>query len=124
MIKNKERKDEAKEEIQPRFSEKQFAHCSFEEEPFIFLIQLLIYLFIYLFIYFREVCTVMLACSGFAKRPTVITLSLLQTQYLFCPELSLFSSRHTTDRQRRRRRHVTVRNPRVCVCVYVCVSGS
>lgn len=51
MIKNKERKDEAKEEIQPRFSEKQFAHCSFEEEPFIFLIQLFIYLFIHLFIY-------------------------------------------------------------------------
>lgn len=40
MIKNKERKDEAKEEIQPRFSEKQFAHCSFEEEPFIVLTQL------------------------------------------------------------------------------------
>lgn len=63
----------------------------------------------------------MLACSGFAKRPTVITLSLLQTRYLFCPELSLFTSRHTTDRQRRLRRHVTVRNPRVCVCLCLCV---
>lgn len=63
----------------------------------------------------------MLACSVFAKRPTVITLSLPQTQYPFCPELSLFSSRYITDRQRKRRRHVTVRNPRACVCVGVLV---
>lgn len=46
--------------------------------------------------FFREVGTVMLARSVFGKRPTVITLSLPQTQYPFCPELSLFSSRHIT----------------------------